>query len=315
MNIQSLEFISAMNKFSISTEPSPLQEIIYQDQKLLLKRDDLLQLGCSKQRSIPYMIYLYLLKQEKRFIVSGSGNSGLVSAYCALNCREIEEMQICFAKTISDMKLQRFIDKLKLNYTPSDFRKGDIHLNNIIVKLVEDPRQEAFNMSKIGYANLRGSTDDNSILGFKSLVDEVLSQTNLQINSIFVPASSGCTAIGLYEGFSDHSLNPAMNIVQTTKVNALVRNIVDSSKSEENHPSESIVDYIGRRRARIEQIIVNSKGKAWVISSQEVQDAKEILQNQYGINTSFDSALSFAACIKNYKKLKNEKINLLIFTG
>ena len=311
MNIQSLEFISAMNKFSISTEPSPLQEIIYQGQKLLLKRDDLLQLGCSKQRSIPYMIYLYLLKQEKRFIVSGSGNSGLVSAYCALNCREIEEMQICFAKTISDVKLQRFIDKLKLNYTPSDFRKGDIHLNNIIVKLVEDPRQEAFNLSKLGYINLRGSTDDNAILGFKSIADEIFTQTETKISSLFVPASSGTTAIGIYEGFLAHSLNPKMNIVQTTKINTLIRNITKSTISEDSHPSESIVDYIGHRRPQIEKIITESKGNAWVISSQEVQDAKEILQNQYGINTSFDSALSFAGYIKSNR---NENA-LLIFTG
>lgn len=300
-----------MKKFHISSKFTPLDSIRYEDTEVLIKRDDLNQLGCSKQRSIPYLINEYLNMGKNKFVVSSSGNSGLVSAYCALNSSEIVEMHIFLSENISDQKLKKYIDKLGLNTSIDNLRNNTYKIKNLVIELVNNPRQEAFNLSKKGFVNLRGSTDDLALVGFESFVHEIISQTTTKIESVFVPSSSGATALGIYNGFKSCNQNPRMNIVQTTKINALVKNIAVSHITESNHPAESIVDYIGHRRKDIEKIVYDSQGKGWIISSKEIQKAKNILINQYNIDASYDSSLSFAA----FLKADNKKNCLLVFTG
>jgi threonine dehydratase len=307
-------FNEANSFFGGFTYPSPVQEIDVNGNKVFLKRDDLLQLGCSKQRSLPYSIYTHFLRGERKFVVSSSGNAALVSAFCAMQSNLIEKMFVLLADSISDTKLQKFIDHLDLDCELEDMREEGFEMDNIRIKLVQNPKQEAFNYSKLGFINLRGSIDDSAICGFESISDELITQIGSDIDQIFVASSSGTTALGIHRGFEDNNLKPQIHIVQTSRVHALVKNLLDKdSKKEDSHPAESIVDIVGHRRNEIEEIIKETGGNGWLITADEAAAAKAELEG-YGIYTSFDSALTFAAYIKSSARTLDGK-SILVFTG
>ncbi len=300
----------ACSYFNLEYSASPLQKLILNNNLIYLKRDDLLPLKCTKQRSIIPLIYHYLKSGYSKFVVSGSGNSGIVSSFCALRSPEIKEMQVLLYIGISDTKLSTLIDRLELDTTPNELRENGYSESNLDIKIVKDPRQEAFSLGKNGYINLRGSTDDYALLGFETISYEIGSEFNTS-TEIYIPASSGTTALGIFNGFLKTNNLPKFNIIQTTKANALVKNFFNEIQIEVNHPSEAIVDIIGHRRSQIESIIKESSGKAFIINIQEVKAAYSQL-TKAGINTSFDSALTLAAYIKN--PVKSGK-HILICTG
>ncbi len=303
-------FRSVMEKFRIPIEVSPLQKVKIDGKTILIKRDDLNYLKCSKQRSIPYWINEYIRANFRKFVIPSSGNSGIVGAFCALYSNEIEELLVLLADTISDIKLQKYISILNLPIDINELRIKGYYSSKLRIGLTQDPRLEAFKLSKKGYVNLRGSIDDKALIGFESLADEVLEQTNMPIHSVYVPSSSGSTALGIYNGFLRHNIKPAMHIVQTTRVFALVKNVTKIPIIEQTHPSESIVDFIGHRRLSIEKMITESNGQGWAISASEAETAKKFLLEKYDLDVSYDSAIAFAAWQKS--KVDNA---LLVFTG
>lgn len=313
--VEQEKFNNANYIFGGFTYPSPVVSIISHGTNVYLKRDDLLQLGCSKQRSIPLMIYHYLLQGMDKFCISSSGNAALVSAFCTMQTSMIKSMLVYLSTNISDAKLQKFIDHLELDCDTDDLREGNFTMDNLVIRLVDNPRQEAFSQGQFGYVNLRGSMDDSALTGFASITDELIQQVGPDIDAIFVPSSSGTTAQGIYQGFLNYGLKPEMHVVQTSKVKALIGNFQSQNQvdTETNHPSESIVDIIGHRRKQIHQIISESKGFGWIINSQEVINAKNELES-HGIYTSFDSALAYAAYLKACTTNRFEK-PVLIFTG
>lgn len=297
---------------------SPLQEIKYKNKSLFIKHEDRLFLQCAKQRSILYMLMKYIESGKRNFVISSSGHAALVSAYTvsALKDRyKINKLIILLSNQTSNEKLSKFIKHLELNISVRDlrnnFKRGVIEFN-----FADNPKQQAFQLAQEGYVNLRGSTDDLALIGFKAIAHELVLQMEdrNKVDGIFVPASSGTTALGIYQGFHDLDQNPAMHVIQTTKVNTLVKKMQTASFEEElNHPSESITDYIGHRRKQVEEMIVISNGKGWIISKQEVIEGKKELAN-IGIEASYDSALPFAAYLKATEE-KEFECPVLVFTG
>jgi len=313
--VEQERFRNANHIFGGFVYPSPIVSIVNSENEVYLKRDDMLQLGCSKQRSLPLMIYSHLQKGETKFCVSSSGNAALVSAFCAMQASSIESMFIYLSSGISDSKLQKFVDYLDIDCDVQDLREEIFIIDNLKIQLVEDPRQEAFNQSKLGYVNLRGSTDDSALTGFASITDELVEQLGSDIDAVFVPASSGTTAQGIYQGFLNYGLKPQIHVVQTSKVKTLIKNLATQNQGvvELDHPSESIVDIIGHRKKQIQEIISDSMGYGWIIGSQEVAEAKAELEG-YGIYTSFDSALAYAAYLKACA-IESFKKPVLLLTG
>jgi threonine dehydratase len=304
----------AYSFFGMKYKPSPLQEVEIEGQKLFLKRDDLLELGCSKQRSLIPMIYSYLQEGKKKFVVSSSGNAGLVSAFCALNSSEIEEMVIFLSNQITDNKLVKFEKIMEINFV-DNVRLTDLKYKNITLKFVVDPRIEAIRLSMDGYLNLRGSVDDLALKGFETIAYELAAEIP-KLKEIYVPASSGTTVKGIFEGFSKISqfTMPKIHVVQTTKTFTLIRNVLKLDRNfsvEQAHPADSIVDIVGHRHNQIFSLINVTGGNAWVISTTEVEHAQQKLLDA-GIETSYDSALTYAAFLKNKDRGEN---SILIFTG
>lgn len=317
--------------FGLEYSESSLQEIQYNGKKLYLKRDDQLELGCSKQRSIIPMIYHYLKSGKKKFVVSSSGNAGLVAAFCASRKKEdIDTMEILFSEGISINKLEKIcliFNKALAKAGYGIYRELNFHTlftkqeafvgDNLGLRLVKDPRQEAFNLGKEGFINLRGSTDDSALIGFETIAYELTSKLADKLTSkqIFIPASSGTTVQGIYEGFQKLNLTPKINVIQTGKVHTLIKNLIDKEKTliEDTSRAESIVDIIGHRRNKIEEIIRKSNGNAYVISNEELENALKIFNFQLNKNKypiSYDSALTFAAWLRN-----QEDGAVLVFTG
>jgi threonine synthase len=309
----------AYDFFGLGGNISPLERVLFDTYRIFLKRDDKLSLGSSKERSIIPLIYSYIKKGTTKFVISSSGNAGLVTAFCALNSKEIEEVIILFSKNISQNKFNNFIKRLGLEITFDDIVRSGFKKNNLIVRLVDDPRQEAFNLSKAGYVNLRGSTDNFALLGFESIayeldtqLGEVYPEAKFEDIDIYIPASSGTTAFGVYNGFQKLKKNPALHIVQTSKIYSLVKNIVSDLEAEPDHPAESIVDIIGHRRKQIENLIHASKGQGYIINTSEVESAKAELKNKFNLDLSYDSALTYSAFLKNKNK---RKYSVFLITG
>lgn len=283
-----------------------------------IKRDDLLFLGCSKQRGISYSIYKHIKNGNKKFVLSSSGNAAIVATYIALNTSEIEHLIICLSIQIDEQKLNKLILKTglnkKRNFPLSNLvERKRVDFKNITFLFLEDPRKYVFEMKLNNYVSINTSEDDLSLIGFKSLGYEIFTQQrnfDISIENIFIPASSGATVIGLYKSFKELKFYPTINVIQTSKVYSLLKPFFENIQTETVHQATSIVDIIGRRRNQIIEIIKNTKGKPFIISTAELRDSYEVLKC-LNIRCSYDSALSYAAFIKAGKPKKS----LLIFTG
>ncbi len=306
------EFRVINKVFNTTLYPSPIKYFSSKEGNFAIKNDDLLQLGCSKQRSIIYMIAKYIQTGKTQFTVSSSGNAALVAAFAVLKQPETS-LKIFLSVHISDEKLKKFIDLLKISTTIGNLRNGGV-FGNIEIDLSDNPKQKAIMQANNGWLNLRGSKDDTALIGFRTISYELM-DINDRWDAVFVPASSGSTALGIYQGFQESGQNPAMHIVQTTKVNTLVKRIAKPVDDHvlQAHPSESIVDIIGLRRLQIEEMVKKSNGAGWIISTYEVEQAKSELDSM-GMAASYDSALTFAA-FKKSTKTKKYRNPVMIFTG
>jgi threonine dehydratase len=195
------KFTKVNAEYGLMRYPSPLEKLDMLNESFYLKRDDLLELGCSKQRSLVLMIDSYVKSGVQKFAVSSSGNAALVSAYVAIHNPGIKELKILLSGHetlgISDYKLSKFIQVLGLSISVGELRKGYIY-KNIEFVLSDNPKQQAFLLAQGGYVNLRGSTDDTALEGFQSIGYELAKE--IACDAVFIPASSGTTAIGVYRG-------------------------------------------------------------------------------------------------------------------
>lgn len=309
------KFAEIQKALHLQHYPSPLKQYTINEVSFMVKHDDQLELGCSKQRSLTYMIYQYLQNGEHYFTVSSSGNAALVSAYTLLQFPDTT-LRIFLSNQVSDYKLNQFLITFKIPSSVKQLREN-FRYKNIEFILSDNPKQQAFQLGNQGWINLRGSQDDSALIGFHTIAYELLNQSP-NIDAIFVPASSGTTALGIYHGFREMERIPAMHIVQTTKVNALVNKLIRDNEGnrlpiEHDHPSESIVDSIGHRRKQIEEAIIESNGNGWCISKSEVEEAHQILLD-HNLIASYDSALTYAAFLK-VQHIKRYKYPVLVFTG
>lgn len=307
------KLITYSKKYNLLKYPSPIAKVNLQNQELLIKHEDQLDLGCAKQRSLILWIENKLQEGIKKFCISTSGNSGFIALFLALNNPEIEEMIIFLSDQISDLKLEKIKALLAAESidTKAIDLKQSFSFRNIQISFSPNPKQLSMQYVSNGFYNLRGSTGDEAVKGFRTISEEIETQSP-QIDEIFIPASSGTTAAGIYKGFAESFQNKVkFNIVQTTKVFALVKKFqIGKFQVEETHPSESIVDFIGHRRIQIEEIINQTQGSTFTISSKQTLEAQDKL-NAMGIKCSTDSALTYAA----WEAKGRPSDSLLIFTG
>jgi threonine synthase len=220
-------------------------------------------------------------------VISSSGNAATSAVYFA---RQFGlSLHIFFSEKIGAEKLEKI----------KNFAAGD---NLIKIHLATRPKFEAANMAKKnGWLWLRSSTNDDALLGYESLAKEIEEKIS-EIGSIFIPSSSGTFAVGLYK-FLKSKL--AFHIIQTTRVNTLVKKFDNDYTTEEKSLADAIVDLIGHRKNEIEKIIKDSGGFGWTINNAEIESARSELK-EAGIECSYTSALGLAG----FKKALDKKFEI-----
>ncbi len=261
------------------TKTQKLASAIGLNTDLYLKREDLHPYGSHKGRSIPVMIEIYIKEGWKDFCISSSGNAALAAIYTIKDLNQKSGNQntlhVFVGNHIKPEKLER------LEQTKDDDK-------NITIEKVSNPKQSAFILNKENKAkNLRQSTDDNALIGYQTLADELSEIKNL--TAVFIPTSSGTTAQGLYEGFRKNNLNPQIHIVQTPKCHPLV----DNSPTGESI-ANAIVDTVGYRKEAIQKIFRETDGKGWIAKDKDIVEAQKLIKEKEGLDISPNSALSLA---------------------
>lgn len=252
-----------------------------------LKREDRHHLGSHKGRSIPLMINEHHKNGASHFVISSSGNAAIAAsrAVVAHNKNKSDDqidLHIFIGQHISPAK----DTLLEAETSPQ-----------IIIERVKNPRQRAFQFSiRKNSTLLRQSTDPLALLGYHELALELAKIENLA--AIFVPTSSGTTAVGLAEGFEALNLKPEIHIVQTTSIHPMIDDTVPSEKSL----ADAIVDKIAYRKNSVLEVLKNTGGAGWVATNTEIVEAIDLIKNTAEISISPNSALSVVGLLQAIKK-------------
>lgn len=245
------------------------------DQPLYLKREDEHPLGSHKGRSIPVMIDRHTTAGAHSFVISSSGNAALAAA-THIAKKPILDLKIFVGENID-------LEKLKSLRAVADEAK------NITIEQVANPKQSAFQTEKIsGVINLRQSTDDSALIGYEELARELSEISNL--GAVFVPTSSGTTAVALHRAFLKLGTNPGIHIVQTSACHPMVDKKFTANIT--HSLAGAIVDKVAHRAPEVAEAQKNSRGGGWIATDDEIRDAINDLKKYEGIEASPNSALS-----------------------
>ncbi len=264
--------------------------------EIIFKREDLHPYGSHKGRSIPYMMEEYIKKGYSDFVISSSGNAALAAIHWAKNKKV--NLKIFVGKNIDKSKLNVLESNILSPYQGEIKRGSD---TKITLEQVDNPKQSAFLEAKNNYKviNLRQSTDDFALEGYKTLADELKEMDNLE--AIFIPTSSGTTAQALGEIMP----NVQIHIVQTTACHPMAQEFdkipLLSKEGSGVVLAGAIVDKIAHRKEKIVEIIKNSRGFGWIVTDEEIQNAMALVKKTTNIDISPNSALSVAGLQKAIK--------------
>lgn len=253
---------------------------------LYFKREDLHPLLSHKGRSLPIMMDLQIKKGKLNFVISSSGNAALAAAS---HTKKLNK------KTRAKLTLRIFVGE---KIYPAKLKKlKQLTDKNITLIKIKNPKQSAFLLQKSGEAVwLRQSTDDNALIGYESLAKELAKIKNLA--AVFVPTSSGTTALGLNKGFKKLKLKIQIHVAQTLAVHPIALPFVKNEKiatTGEASIASAIVDKVALRKPELIKAIKASRGSGWIISDKEIVDAIKYTTKTEKIKLSPNSALAVAA--------------------
>ena len=270
--------------------------------ELFIKREDQNPFGSHKGRSIPLMIEKYADNGATSFVISSSGNAAIAATKYIAKRPDLA-LTVFVGENIDETKRMEILR----------FAQDD----KVQVKQVANPKQSAFQMAKTsGVINLRQSTDDSALVGYKELARELAEIKNL--SAVFIPTSSGTTAQGLYLGFQKLGVNPQIHIVQTTACHPMINKSkikdqntgcepavakIDADELDptayswrndnaEKSLASAIVDKVAHRKNKILEILKNSQGNGWVATNDDIQNAIALTKQNENIDISPNSALA-----------------------
>ncbi len=256
---------------------------------LLLKREDKHPLGSHKGRSIPFMIDKAMKAGVTSFAISSSGNAGLAAVLhiVKLNNSLSKEKQIKLTvyagENISVEKLQKIEDEAK----------DDV---NISIVVTERPKQAVMKAEKEGVLSLRQSTNDDALLGYQTLADEISEIPNL--SAIFIASSSGTSALAIYNFLNEKGLKPEIHIVQTSSCHPISEEFDIRKVPDEVSLAGAIVDKVVFRKDAVIRAIKSNSGYAWTITNEEILNAQNFISSEIKDVISPNGILSIAGLIR-----------------
>lgn len=261
---------------------------------LHFKREDQHPFGSHKGRSIPIMIEYYLAKGDRAFAISSSGNAALAAALY------VQEKNSSNKTATNPITLQIFVGnhvspkKLSKIQTIADASSGHIQ---ILIK--ERPLQALTQAVQDGMRSLRQSTDDQALVGYQSLAEELANlPTGNRPSAIFVGTSSGTTAQALADYFLKKKLPIQVHIVQTSSCHPLAEQFETYDGPDEQSIADAIVDIAGHRKSALIPLIEKTGGRGWIATNDDILAAQELVREHTGLEISTNSALSIVGAMK-----------------
>jgi D-cysteine desulfhydrase len=205
----------------LANTPTPLEEIKYENRKLLIKRDDLtgVELSGNKVRKLEFLIKK--AKSEKADIIFTCGgeqsNHARATAIAAAMVG-IKTRLFLWGKDSADAEANLFIDKF-LGSEISFLNKKNYSEVNEIMYEEKDAMQH---LGKRVYVIPEGGSTTLGVLGYVSFVEELSKQVNLKnIKGICVAAGTGGTAAGILAGAAAMKLDLkvyAVNVLYSKEI-------------------------------------------------------------------------------------------------
>lgn len=258
--------------------------------EIWLKREDKHHYGSHKGRSIPLMISTHHKDGHNSFVISSSGNAALAAILSVQTHNKNKSNDPITLKVFIGQHVNIQKEKLLQEKINGDER--------ITVDKTLNPKQDAFQYSQKNNAQLlRQSTDDLALVGYVELAKELAKIENLK--AIFIPTSTGTTALGLHLGFKQLGLEPQIHIVQTSACHPIASAVTNDIPTDEEHSlAGAIVDKVAARKESVVAAVKNSKGAGWIISNQEIEKAIKLAKDCANIEVSPNGALSIAGLFK-----------------
>lgn len=266
---------------------------------LYFKREDMHPYGSHKGRSIPVMIEHYYASGDRAFVISSSGNAALAAALYVqeknvkITIKNDEKspdtstLDIYVGNHVSPKKLQKI-------RTIADASNGNIR---VLVK--ERPLQALTQASQEGMRSLRQSTDDEALVGYESLAQELAEASKTgKIGALFIGTSSGTTAQALAKYFLNNKLPIQVHIVQTSSCHPLADAFENYDGPDERSTADAITDITGHRKSALIPLIEKTGGKGWVATNDDIKAAQELVLEHTGLEISTNSALSVVSAMK-----------------
>ena len=269
---------------------------------LYFKREDLHPYGSHKGRSIPVMIERYRYEGDTRFTVSSSGNAALAAAiYIQKLNKEIAQqdstkplldLDIFVGNHVAEHKYQKLL------------AYADDHIR-ILKK--ERPLQALNQAMNEGMRSLRQSTDDNALIGYNSLAEELSESFSKKrqadsLGAIFVGTSSGTTAQALAQYFlksanKESSVGsakkiPQIHIIQTSSCHPIADGLNSYDGPDEPSDAGAITDITAYRKNDLVPLIQRTGGSGWFATNEAIETARILVKKHTDLDISTNSALS-----------------------
>jgi len=279
-------------RFSLGEGSTPLLDLDFQEYKLKIKNENVNPTGSFKDRSLAYQISYHSAKGVKKFTLSSSGNAAIsAAAYCA---KAQVELDLFVSSRIIPQKLEKI----------ENYVNKKIRLHQSL-----RPKSDAIKFSKYsGSMDIRGSIDDIAVFGYQTIAYELTEQYP-EIDAIFIPCSSGTSALGIAKGFAEMKKVVRIFLCQTAKVNAIAKVYDQNFNISDFSLADAIVDRVAVRKKQLTDIINLVKGGAFVIEDNLLKETKELLKNSLVKDLTYNSLLGLAAVLKSKKFAQNLEIS------
>jgi threonine synthase len=308
----------SLNEGNTPYENCPALQKLLELERVFIKREDLNPTGSFKDRSLAFQLSVYKQKGEKNFIISSSGNAAISAiSYSQLFNTKIH---VFVSKFIQKDKLNRLLAKVGIKGFNKEALQTEeaieVRKGNVMLHFSKRAKSDSFKFEKKSkFKNLRGSKDDLAIEGFKTLGFELQEQA-AEADSVFIPCSSGTSAMGIYKGYTERKTKcPQIHVVQNSRINPIASFFDKEFLTSKSSLASAIVDRVAHRKNEVIKAIQDTGGSGWVVSDNEINTAKALMKLHCDIEISFDAALSLAGLIKALASGYNVKRPILIISG
>ncbi|MFC1721798.1 PLP-dependent lyase/thiolase [Patescibacteria group bacterium] len=256
------------NRLSLGEGCTALQVIELPGKKIWLKREDANPNGSHKDRSLAYQISRASNRGSKELVISSSGNAAISAAAF---CRQARIKLWVFLSP--DVNRQKFLQVRKF--------KPQIIISRRAIRLAN------YLASRKKLHNLRPSTDDDSVTGFKSLGLEIFSDWEKPL-PVFTYVTSGSSLLGIFEAFTDlQELGCLNKILPLNEVSSVPDGLAGRGGTGRT-----------RRRQTIKEVLDRTGGSKYVMTENEMKLAADMLRERE-IVTSPEGQATVAAALKS----------------